>query len=63
MVQLIREYFEVVQSLTADDKAGESLARSLWVELTAEERAEVRRLHRQPCRGYDESCRPTRTAN
>lgn len=63
MADLIREYFEVVQSLTADDKAGESLARELWRQMTAEQQAEVRRLHRQPCRGYDESCRLTRTAN
>jgi len=63
MRDLIREYFEVVQSLTADDQAGERLARDLWRQMSAEEQAEVRRLHRQPCKGYTEECRPTRTAS
>jgi hypothetical protein len=63
MRDLIREYFEVVQSIGPDDKVGERLARDLWRQMTAEQQQEVRRLHRQPCKGYDESCRPSRTAN
>lgn len=63
MRDIIAEYFEVVQSLTADDVAGERLARDLWRQMTPQQQAEVRRLHRQPCRGYTEECRPTRTAS
>lgn len=62
MRDLIREYFEVVQSLTADDRAGEQLARNIWLRMTPQQQAEARRLHREPCRGYDESCRPCWTA-
>jgi len=61
MRDIIAEYFEVVQSISGpDDKEGERLARELWRQMTAEQQTEVRRLHRQPCRGYDESCRPTK---
>ena len=64
MRDIIAEYFEVVQSISGpDDRAGERLARDLWRQMTAEQQAEVRRLPVQPCRGYDESCRPARTAN
>ena len=62
MRDLIREYFEVVQSIGPDDRTGERLARDLWRQMSAEQQAEVRRLHREPCRGYDESCRPCWTA-
>ena len=58
MPDLIEEYFEVIQSIGPDDKEGERLARDLWRQMTAEQQAEVRRIRRQPCRGYDETCRP-----
>ena len=63
MRDIIAEYFDVVQSLAADDKAGERLARDLWRQMTAEQKVEVWYLCRQPCKGYDESCRPARTAS
>ena len=64
MRDLIREYSEVVQSISGpDDKEGERLARDLWRQMTAEQQAEVRRLHRAPCKGYTEDCRPARTAS
>jgi hypothetical protein len=55
-MDLIREYFDIDQS----DSVGVSLARALWRQMTPQQQAEARRLHREPCRGYDESCRPTK---
>jgi len=63
MRDIIDEYFDLVQSIGPDDKEGERAARDLWRRMTAEQQAEVRRLPVQPCRGYDESCRPARTAS
>lgn len=57
MRDLIREYFDLNQS----DAVGESLAHALWLKMTTEQQSEARRLHREPCRGYDESCRPQPT--
>lgn len=53
-------YLEVVASLTEEDASGELLARQLWRQMTPQQQAEVRRLHRTPLKGYTESCRPTR---
>lgn len=56
-------YLEVVASLTEEDASGELLARQLWGQMSAEQRAEVRRLHREPLKGYTKECRPYWAAN
>lgn len=51
--QLIREYFEVAQSITDDtDRDGIRLAETLFRRMTAAEHAEVKRLASAPCKGY-----------
>ncbi len=59
---LIREYWVIVNSLGQDDKDGEELAHSIYVQMTHEQKQElIMRFCGVPSgvfKGYDESCRP-----